>query len=208
MILKIIRWLTVSFLLLLVFIFAVVFGVLFTDRGSKLVWDTAKEYVPMIKGALESGNLASGLNIRDFSLEVDGFRIGIDRLKSSWDMLTLLYGRFDINDLEVDGIRLDLAIPPQSTDSEYDGFFFSKVKTIWNGGDPSVLDRELEQKLLEQTASVNRENEEAKKDPLIIDIPLLINLKKATVKNFTMNSELFVLPADAWISVLVSTSIS
>ena len=193
MILKIIRWLTVSFLLLLVFIFAVVFGVLFTDRGSKLVWDTAKEYVPMIKGELESGNLASGLNIRDFSLEVDGFRIGIDRLKSSWDMLTLLYGRFDINDLEVDGIRLDLAIPPQSTDSEYDGFFFSKVKTIWNGGDPSVLDRELEQKLLEQTASVNRENEEAKKDPLIIDIPLLINLKKATVKNFTMNSELFVL---------------
>ena len=64
MILKVLRYFTVIVLIVLILVFAFIFGILFTDKGTSLVWSIVKDNVPMIRGEIESGNMAHGLNIK------------------------------------------------------------------------------------------------------------------------------------------------
>ncbi len=191
MIMRVLRYFTVIVLIALILVFAFIFGILFTDKGTSLVWSLVKDNVPMIRGEIESGNMAHGLNIRNFGLELDGLKLTIDRLDSSWDMLTLLYGRFDISSLDVDGITLNIDIPPAVTDADYDRFFYRKAAALWNNQDPSELDKKLEDDLLAAVEMNNLNNEAEKEKPWYIDIPLEINLKQTSVKNFLMDTDLF-----------------
>ena len=195
MILRLLRIVTISILILILFIFSIVFGILFTDVGTKLVWDQAKGYVDGLDGELISGNFGNGINFNKLSFKMEGFDLAIEELSSKWDLLTLIYGRFDLKDLRVKGLKMNIPIAPTATDPIYDQFFYKKVSALWHDQDASKLDLEQQEKQLSEIALNNLNNEFAKSKPWYIEIPLLINADHILVEDFSLDTDLFNLVA-------------
>ena len=66
---KVIKWSTVVFFSLLIFVILTLSFVLFTHTGSEFTWNRVKGFVDGIDGDLTYGNLANGFTMENFRLE-------------------------------------------------------------------------------------------------------------------------------------------
>ena len=96
------RWVASS-ILLMAFLVAIVFFLLFSAFGSQLVWNQLVRVVPDLKGELVSGSLADGWQVHDLQWQNKEVTVSLKQGQAQWKLASLLAG-----EVEVDGETVHL----------------------------------------------------------------------------------------------------
>lgn len=99
------RWVASS-ILLMAFLVAIVFFLLFSAFGSQLVWNQLVRVVPDLKGELVSGSLADGWQVHDLKWQNKEISVSLKQGQAQWKLASLLAGEVEINSLIVDGLTV------------------------------------------------------------------------------------------------------
>ena len=109
------RWVA-SAMLLVAFLAAMFFFLLFSASGSQLVWNQLTRWVPGLQGEWVSGSLAEGWQLRDTSWQSEYVTVSLKRVQTRWQLASLLSGQAEIDLLEVDGLTVSRRDMPDSAD--------------------------------------------------------------------------------------------
>lgn len=110
---KVIKWSTVVFFSLLIFVILTLSFVLFTHTGSEFTWNRVKGFVDGIDGDLTYGNLANGFTMENFRLDIeDSIHIDAGKLEIKYSVWDLLYGHLNVRYLKTSDILLVLGNKP------------------------------------------------------------------------------------------------
>lgn len=133
------RWVASS-VLLLAFLAAMLFFLLFSAFGSQLVWNQLLRLVPGLQGEWISGSLAEGWQLRDAKWQNEYVTVSLKQVQARWKLASLLTGEAEVNSLLVDGltvIRRDVA---ESAEVSYDtAVMLSPVNEYISSPIPVVL---------------------------------------------------------------------
>jgi len=109
------RWVA-SAMLLVAFLAAIFFFLLFSASGSQLLWNQLTRWVPGLQGEWVSGSLAEGWQLRDTRWQSEYVTVSLKRVQTRWQLAALLSGQAEIDLLEVDGLTVNRRNMPDSAD--------------------------------------------------------------------------------------------
>ncbi|AJK47432.1 translocation/assembly module TamB domain-containing protein [Burkholderia plantarii] len=111
-------WTAAVVLLIMVLLVGALAGAVFTERGTKLAWNTAVAVLGgRLSGTLEGGSLAAGVRLKDVAWAPPGGKsteVRIDHVTSRW-ALTRAPLRFTVDTLRAGTIDVTVAPAPPST---------------------------------------------------------------------------------------------
>lgn len=106
----------VSAMLLVAFLAAMCFFLLFSVSGSQLVWNQLTRWVPGLQGEWVSGSLAEGWQLRHVQWQGEYVTVSLNHVQTRWRLASLLTGKADVDSLEVAGLTVNRRDMPDDTD--------------------------------------------------------------------------------------------
>ncbi len=175
---------------------------LFTTKGNQIAFDLAKDNVEGLQGEIVSGHLGKGLTIENFALAIpDTITVEADKLELSYDIFSLIHKNFVIEDLKAENILLVIGNKPDEMPTvpdfltsrlyEVASFIQESEKKTMKRVRESIPDptTDIAPKPSKSTQEeVTDVPEEESKDEFI-ELPIKIDLKNLSVKNFLMLSD-------------------
>ena len=109
------RW-AVSAMLLVAFLAAMCFFLLFSVSGSQLVWNQLTRWVPGLQGEWVAGSLAEGWQLRNVQWQGESVTVSLNHVQTRWRLASLLTGKADVDSLDVAGLTVSRRDMPDDTD--------------------------------------------------------------------------------------------
>ena len=189
----VLRYLVTGVLVIFFFLLSLVCGVLFTETGTRMVWELADRNLDIISGDLESGTLSAGIALNNFALKTDFMSIDADRIAVSWSLADILSSKLTVNSVEAGDLRMKMKFDPNYHDELYDGYMLSKMEALWKGGADARFDKTRQEYVLEKISADNARNSGDKMIPSYVDLPLEIVASSVKVASYQLDSDIFLL---------------
>lgn len=199
------RYLLIGILCTVFFVISLICGVLYTETGTKMVWELAYRNLDIISGELESGTLSSGITLRNFSLDLDFMVLKADRIALSWSLKDILSSRLTVSSLDAGRIDMRLNFDENYHNTAFDGYMLALAEAVWRGGADGDFDKTREQYVLDMIRKNNAKNYADKNVPSYVDLPLEIIVDSVKIDSYTLDSDIFLLQiADLGVSARLS----
>jgi translocation and assembly module TamB len=187
------RYLLIGFLLTVFFVISLVCGVLYTETGTKMVWELAYRNLDILSGELESGTLSSGVKLNNFSLDLDFMTLKADRIALKWDLSEILSTRLTVNSLDAGKIDMRLNFDKNYHNEAFDGYMLALAEAVWKGGADGDFDKTREEYVLDMICRNNARNYADKSLPSYVDLPVEIIVESVKIDSYTLDSDIFLL---------------
>ncbi|WP_341503541.1 translocation/assembly module TamB domain-containing protein [Gallaecimonas sp. GXIMD4217] len=106
---KALKWLLITLASLVLVLGALLWGLLLTEGGNRLLWRQAQQVLPQLSGELVSGSLGQGWRLSGLGWQDDGFSLEVDQLRLAWSPWALLRGELPVQALDMQNVRIRLA---------------------------------------------------------------------------------------------------
>lgn len=114
-------WLRLSFLVLaslFLLLLALSGLLLFSASGNALIWQQTQRLVPGLQGELVSGQLATGWTFRNVRFRSEIIDVDARAIDLRWQLGGLFTGRIPVEQLRIEGARVNLHIPDDVTPAD------------------------------------------------------------------------------------------
>jgi Uncharacterized protein conserved in bacteria len=99
------RWVA-SAVLLVAFLVALLFFLLFSVSASQLMWNQLTRWVPGLQGEWVSGSLAEGWQLQNARWRNDAITVSLKHVQTKWTLASLLNGELALDELDVEGLTV------------------------------------------------------------------------------------------------------